>query len=88
MQTLTRTVWYIIDSNNGQRLAHYRTQGGARIAQRLRNRHLGWLHRVERVLQEDQEWELCVNSEGDMELATYTVQEDHIEHIESIVDND
>ena len=84
MQTTTKTVWYIVDSNNDHRLTYYKTRAGARIAQRLRNRHLGWELRVERVVEDDREYELCVNSNMDMETATYYIVEDSIECVECV----
>jgi hypothetical protein len=77
-----RTVYYIVHKDSGQRLKYYKTRAGARIAQRARNSHLGFRLRLERIVEGDQELELCANG-----LATYTIVEDSIESNEgSLVD--
>jgi len=73
-------VFYLLDTHTGQRLRYYRTQTGARIAQRLRNRHLGFRTVIERqVLASGEEQELCRNSNDLAVIATYSIIEDHIE---------
>jgi len=77
-----RTVYYIVHKDSGQRLKYYKTRAGARIAQRARNSHLGFRLRLKRIVEGDQELELCANG-----LATYTIVEDSIESNEgSLVD--
>ena len=70
-----RTVYYIVHKDTGRRLKYYKTRAGARIAQRARNSHLGFRLRLERIVEGDQEWELC---QGNV-VATYTIVEDTIE---------
>jgi hypothetical protein len=79
-----RTVYYIVHKDTGRRLKYYKTRAGARIAQRARNSHLGFRLRLERIVLDDQELELCANG-----LATYTIVEDSIESNEgSLVESD
>ena len=70
-----RTVYYIVHKDTGRRLKYYKTRAGARIAQRARNSHLGFRLRLERIVEGDQEWELC---QGNV-VATYVIVEDTIE---------
>ena len=77
------TVYYIVHKDTGRRLKWYKTRAGARIAQRARNSHLGFRLRLERIVEDDQELELCSNG-----LATYTIVEDTIEsNEESLIEN-
>ena len=46
---MQQTIYYLVDSNSGHRIQWYRTLTGARIAQRLRNRRLGFDQRIERL---------------------------------------
>jgi len=73
--TIMHTVYYIVHKDSGRRLKYYKTRAGARIAQRLRNSGLGFRLRLERIVVDDQELELC---EGNV-LATYTIVEDIVE---------
>ena len=68
------TVYYIIHKDTQRRLKYYKTRAGARIAQRARNSHLGFRLRLERIVEDDQELELCANG-----VATYCIVEDVIE---------
>lgn len=53
---------------------------GARIAQRSRNAHLGFTHRLERVESfENWEVERCELSDGSVVDATWVIEEDTIE---------
>lgn len=72
---MLKTVYYLVHKDTGERLRYYKTRGGARIAQRARNSHLGFRLRLERIVEEEQELELC---EGNV-LATYTIVEDTLE---------
>ena len=75
-----RQVYYLLDTRTGQRLRYYKTQTGARIAQRLRNRNLGFYAVKERiVLASGEEQELCMDSNDLAVIATYSIIEDHIE---------
>jgi len=76
------TVYYLTHKDTERRVKWYKTRAGARIAQRARNSHLGFRLRLERIVEGDQELELCANG-----LATYTIVEDSIESNEgSLVD--
>ena len=78
-----QTVYYIVHKDTGRRLKYYKTRAGARIAQRARNSHLGFRLRLERIVEGDQELELCTNG-----LATYSIVEDTIEsNEESLLDS-
>ena len=55
------------------------TLAGARIAQRSRNRRLGFETRIQRTTEAELEFEQCVNAEGKIVLATWVIEEDHIE---------
>jgi len=80
-----QTVYYIVHKDSGRRLKYYRTRAGARIAQRARNSHLGFRLRLERIVEGDQELELC---QGNV-VATYTIVEDTIESNEgSLVESE
>ena len=68
------TVYYIVHKDTQRRLKYYKTRAGARIAQRARNSHLGFRLRLERIVEDDQELELCANG-----VATYCIVEDVIE---------
>jgi hypothetical protein len=46
---MQQTIYYLVDSHNGHRIQWYKTLTGARIAQRLRNRRLGFDQRIERL---------------------------------------
>jgi hypothetical protein len=68
------TVYYLVHKDSGRRLKWYKTLGGARIAGRLRNRALGFVERMNRIVEDDVEFELCANG-----VATYCIVEDTIE---------
>jgi hypothetical protein len=68
------TVYYLVHKDSLRRLKWYKTLAGARIAQRLRNRALGFTERLDRVVEDDREFELCANG-----VATYCIVEDVIE---------
>ena len=55
------------------------TLAGARIAQRSRNARLGFETRIARTVEADLEFEQCVNAEGTVVLATWAIEEDHVE---------
>jgi hypothetical protein len=69
------TVYYIVDKNSERRVKWDNTRAGARIAQRRRNSALGFRLRLERLVESDQELELC---EGRV-TATYAIVEATIE---------
>ena len=63
-----KTVYYIVHKDTQRRLKYYKTRAGARIAQRARNSHLGFRLRLERIVEDDQELEICANG-----VATYCI---------------
>lgn len=73
-------VFYLVETQTETRSRYYRTQTGARIAQRLRNRHKGFDHVVERItLDSGLQQELCRDKDGNIVLATYSIIEDWID---------
>jgi len=83
---MIKNVYYLVHSATHERcFRYYETLAGARIAQRMRNTRLGYKTRVQRILAEDLEFEQCVNSQGAVVLATWAIQEDHIECVELII---
>jgi len=74
------TVFYLMDTANRARVKYYRTRTGARIAQRLRNRHLGFLTVINKhILDSGEEQELCEDKDRNTCIATYSIIEDYIE---------
>ena len=83
---MIRNVYYLVHSATHERcFRYYETLTGARIAQRSRNTRLGYKTRVQRIYDEDLEFEQCVNSQGELVRATWAIQEDHIECVELII---
>jgi hypothetical protein len=87
---MQKTVWALAHRLSGETLKIYRTQAGARIAQRARNSLLGFRLRRERLIIDDLwEVELCEIAEGTVEQGTWMIreitvdQEDLTEYIES-----
>jgi hypothetical protein len=77
---MLKTVYYLVHKDTGERLRYYKTRGGARIAQRARNSHLGFRLRLERIeLWDNLEAEQCTDSKGNIVTATYCVVEDTVE---------
>jgi hypothetical protein len=73
---MQKTVYYLTHVDTQRRLKYYTTLAGARIAQRLRNRALGFTDRVERVEQWDNwEVELCTTAHGELLTATWAIVE-------------
>jgi len=52
---MNKTVYYLEHSVSGRRLKWYSSRTGARIAQSLRNRGLGFVECLERTVSEDRE---------------------------------
>jgi len=69
-----KCVYYLQHKDTLRRLKYYKTRAGARIAQRQRNAALGFRLRLERIVLDDQELELCANG-----IATYSIAEDTVE---------
>lgn len=75
-----KTVYFLTHKDTGLRLRYYKSLAGARIAQRSRNAHLGFVERIERVAQfENWEVELCRLADGSIVEATYVIVEDTID---------
>ena len=74
------TVYYLVHKDSDRRLKWYKTLAGARIACRLRNSRLGFTERLDRVVEDDQEFELCANG-----LATYCIVEDFVEKCDLLI---
>ena len=80
---MIKNIYYLKHSVTHERcFRYYETLAGARIAQRSRNRRLGYKTRIQRMVSEDLEFEQCVNAEGDLVLATWCIEEDHIDCVE------
>ena len=71
-----QTVYYLVHRDTQERCFRvYKTRAGARVAQRARNSHLGFTHRVERVeIGDNWEVERCLVS-GRIVDATYVIVE-------------
>jgi hypothetical protein len=83
-----QSVYYLTHKDTGRRLKWYKTLTGARIAQRSRNHRLGFVTRVERIVTEDSESELCVTVDNITMIGTYTIVEDTVDStLDSIVDH-
>jgi hypothetical protein len=75
-----KTVYYLAHKETGERFRYYKTLAGARIAQRQRNRLLGFVERIERVEQfENWEAELCRNCHGELLEGTWVIVEDTVD---------
>ena len=73
-------VYYLVEAATGRRCRYYRTQTGARIAQRLRNKHKGFEQVQERIiLDSGEERELCQTNTNEIVTATYSIIEDWID---------
>lgn len=78
---MLETVYFLTHKDTMRRLRYYRSLAGARIAQRIRNRSLGFDQRVERVeIGDNWEVERCELSNGEIVDATYCIQQDVIDH--------
>jgi hypothetical protein len=81
--TMHKTVYYLTHRDSGLRLRYYTTLAGARIAQRQRNRRLGFLERVERVEVSDNcEAERCELADGTVVDATWCIVEDTVDTLD------
>lgn len=80
---MLKTVYYLTHRDTGLRLRYYSSLAGARIAQRSRNAHLGFLDRIERVeLADNWEVEQCRLADGSVATATWVIVEDTIDTVE------
>jgi hypothetical protein len=75
---MQKTVYYLVHEPSAKRIRYYTTQGGARIAARSRNKHLGFYTRIDKLYIDNTEYELyCVD---DMTVkGSYCIVEDYIE---------
>lgn len=71
--------YYLVHKDTERRLKYYKTLQGARIAQRHRNHKLGFLTRIERVLENNWEIEMCLCQDGLVREGTYCIVEDLME---------
>ncbi len=77
---MLKTLYFLTHKDTGERLKYYSSLAGARIAQRARNSHLGFLHRVERVCVGDNwEVECCELADGSIVDATWVIVEDTVD---------
>ena len=79
---MNKTVYYLEHKDTGRRLKWYSSRTGARIAQKLRNRRLGFGRELERVTQDDRE--ICwytSNTEGHAQ-GTWIIVEDTIDSVD------
>ena len=82
---MNKTVYYLEHKDSGRRLKWYRSRTGARIAQRHRNRKLGFGDLLERCTVDDREicWYALVN-EGHAQ-GTWAIVEDVIDSVDLLV---
>jgi len=78
---MLKTVYFLVHRDTGERCFRtYSTRARARIAQRSRNRRLGFLDRVERTeIGDNWEVERCVDQNGEVVDATYCVVEETLD---------
>ena len=81
-----RTIYYLTHSDTDRRLQYYTTLVGARIAQRQRNRRLGFHTRIERIQLDHCEYERCLNSDGHIVDATWRIEEDTVDSPDLTID--
>ena len=75
-----KTVYYLTHRDTALRRGYYKSLAGARIAQRARNRLLGFQHRLERVETfENWEVERCRIASGEIVDATWVIVEGTVE---------
>ncbi len=76
--SMQRLVYYIVHWESGKRIRYYKTQTGARIAARNRNRLLGFTQRISKEYIDVTEYELYSVDEHIVK-GTYCIVEDYIE---------
>ena len=76
------TVYYLAHGDSDRRLRWYATLSGARIAQRSRNKRLGFALRLERVQLGDREYERCLDSSGSVVDATWFIEEGLVDTVD------
>lgn len=75
------TIYYLQHWESRRRLRPYRTLAGARIACRLRNQHLGFKHRLERIQEQRLEYELY-SVEGETIRGTYCIESARVKSLD------
>ena len=75
---MQKTVFYLVHEPSDKRIRYYNTQGGARIAARNRNRHLGFYTRIDKLHIDNTEYELYIVDDH-VVTGSYAIQEDYIE---------
>ena len=80
------TVYYLTHTLDQRRSHYYSSRTGARIAQRQRNRRLGFHTRLERVELDNLEYERCLDSDGRVVDAAWVIEEDSLESPDLIQD--
>ena len=75
------TIYYLVHWESERRLRPYKTLGGARIACRLRNQHLGFKHRIQREQRDGREYELY-SVDGDSVPGTYCIESARVASLE------
>jgi hypothetical protein len=75
---MLRTVYYVEHVDSNKRIKYYATRTGARIACANRNRLLGFKQRIERVEEDNYEYEMY-SVESVVVRGTYCIVEDTIE---------
>jgi hypothetical protein len=76
---MQKTVYYLVHWESSKRIRYYTTLGGARIAQRNRNKHLGFHTRVDKLYTDNYEYELYSIEDNTIVKGTYCILEDYIE---------
>ena len=77
------TIYYLVHWESERRLRPYKTLGGARIACRLRNQHLGFKQRLEREQAGTREYELY-RVEGTTVRGTYCIESARVTSVEGL----
>ena len=75
---MQKTVYYLVHWESQKRIRYYTTLGGARIAARNRNKHLGFHTRTDKLAVDNYEYELYSVDEETVK-GTYCILEDYIE---------
>ena len=77
------TIYYLLHWESDRRLRPYKTLGGARIACRLRNQHLGFKHRLERIADSGVEYEVY-SVENDVVRGTYCIETARVKSVQGL----
>jgi hypothetical protein len=75
---MQKTVYYLVHWLSDKRIRYYTTLGGARIAARNRNKHLGFHTRIDTLAVDNYEYELYSVDDTTVK-GTYCILEDYIE---------